>query len=55
MVNRKIHNYEVKKEILELYEKGWSPSEIILAFKGSNKTDKQVENFVMNTLKPTFS
>ena len=52
---KRLTKNDVKKDIVELYKNGWSPEEITLMFRSSNKTDDEVERFVMRAIKPLFN
>lgn len=52
---KRLTRNDAKRYIVELYKNGWSPEEIILMFKSSNKTDDEVEKFVMRAIKPLFN
>lgn len=52
---KRLTKNDVKRDIVELYKKGWSPEEITLMFRSSNKTDDEVERFVMRAIKPLFN
>ena len=52
---KRLTKNDAKKYVIELYKDGWSPEEIILMFRSSNKTDDEVERFVMRAIKPLFN
>ena len=55
MAKGQITMKSIEQRIKELYKRGYSPQEIMLALRTSHKTDKEIENIVMKTLKPLFS
>lgn len=54
-MGKSVTNYKVREDMRRLYKQGWSPEEIMLAFRSSNKKPEHVENFVMKAIKPLFS
>ena len=53
---KRLTKNNIKKDIIvELYKNGWSPEEIILMCRSSNKTDDEVERLVMRAIKPLFN